>query len=490
MKRREFLKLGLSLPLLSLVTSQSLYAKDFSDYKAIVILELDGGNDAFNTFVSIDDNSYNSYKDIRKVIAINNTDLGSGSDDLSGGNPYDADSLEEAYKKGVYSISDGDKKFGINGMMPEFAKLFNDGVISIVSKVGTLVEPTTKAQIENKSAKLPLFLFAHDHQRRAIYTAKAQDIIKTGFAGRVADSWGSMNGDIGLVISYAGMNQVAIGDTSSPFILRDEPNYYKDDFGDFLNSISIDTQNPFSSIYQRLQKKSVGLSSTLQDAWDNVGDFSSTNSYGQTIFTLPDPNDDLKLDIHSLDTKLFRSFGNIAKMIKIAKNNLSYNRQIFVIKMGGFDFHSAQTKDQTIKLRSLSLALSDFYKALGEIDAQKEVAVVALSDFGRTMLPNDDGTDHGWGGHSFVMCGSDSFNGGKIFGDMINDFSLSGDEVYPERREKGRLIPTTSIEQFVAPVFDWFGASESEIALAFPNLANFRSDSGDYKSAFLQGVFS
>jgi len=34
-------------------------------------------------------------------------------------------------------------------------------------------------------------LFAHDHQRRAIYTAKAQDIIKTGFAGRVADSWGS-----------------------------------------------------------------------------------------------------------------------------------------------------------------------------------------------------------------------------------------------------------------------------------------------------------
>jgi len=225
MKRREFLKLGLSLPLLSLVTSQSLYAKDFSDYKAIVILELDGGNDAFNTFVSIDDNSYNSYKDIRKVIAINNTDLGSGSDDLSGGNPYDADSLEEAYKKGVYSISDGDKKFGINGMMPEFAKLFNDGVISIVSKVGTLVEPTTKAQIENKSAKLPLFLFAHDHQRRAIYTAKAQDIIKTGFAGRVADSWGSINGDIGLVISYAGMNQVAIGDTSSPFILRDEPNY-------------------------------------------------------------------------------------------------------------------------------------------------------------------------------------------------------------------------------------------------------------------------
>ena len=73
---------------------------------------------------------------------------------------------------------------------------------------------------------------------------------------------------------------------------------------------------------------------------------------------------------------------------------------------------------------------------------------------------------------------------------MISDFSLNGDEVYPERKEKGRLIPTTSIEQFVAPVFDWFGASESEIALAFPNLANFRIDSSNYKSAFLQGMFS
>jgi len=489
MRRREFLKLGLSLPLLSLVTSQSLYAKDFNNYKAIVILELDGGNDAFNTFVPID-NNYNSYKDIRKVIAINNNDLGSGSDSLTSGNPYDADSLEEAYKKGIYPISDGDKKFGINGLMPEFAKLFNDGIISIVSKVGTLVQPTTKEKIENNSAKLPLFLFAHDHQRRAIYTAKAQQMIKTGFAGRVADSWGSINGDIGLTISYAGMNQVAIGDNSSPFILKNEPNYYKDDISDFLNSISTDTKNPFSAIYQRLQKKSVNLSSTLQDAWNNVGEFSSTNSYGQDIFTLPNPNNDLKLDIHTLDRKLFRNFKNVAKMIKIAKNSLNYNRQIFVIKMGGFDFHSAQTKDQTIKLRSLSLALNDFYKALGEIDAQKEVAVVALSDFGRTMLPNDDGTDHGWGTHSFIMCGSDSFNGGKIFGDMINSFALNSDEVYPEKREKGRLIPTTSIEQFIAPVFDWFGVNENEISLAFPNLTNFRSDSSDYKSAFLQGVFS
>ena len=37
----------------------------------------------------------------------------------------------------------------------------------------------------------------------------------------------------------------------------------------------------------------------------------------------------------------------------------------------------------------------------------------------------------------------------------------------------GRLIPTTSVEQFAAPLGRWFGLSESELNLALPGLSNF-----------------
>ena len=154
--------------------------------------------------------------------------------------------------------------------------------------------------------------------------------------------------------------------------------------------------------------------------------------------------------------------------------------------MGGFDFHAAQIQDQSNKLRSLSLALSDFYKALEEINMQEDVVLCSLSDFGRTILANSDGTDHGWGGHNFIMSGNKKFQGGKILGKMIESFALNSENVVSK---KGRIIPSTSIEQFMAPIFDWFGANEEEIQNSFPNLRNFRTMSNNYRSAFLANMF-
>ncbi len=504
MKRRDFIKssliLGAGVPFLSMITASSLYANDFDDYKALVIVELDGGNDAFNTFVPMD-STYEEYKSIRANLSINNTlnlfkdnNYKKNKDYLTlTANPYDTatNELEDSYKKGVYVVSDKDdanKKFGINPMMPEFANLYELGKISLISNLGTLVEPTTKAQIENKSVKLPLFLFAHDHQRRAIYTARADKIIKSGFAGRLADRWSPINGDVGLGISYAGMNQVLIGNSTLPFVLRGEPNRYKGDIANLLNkTYGTQSKNIFIKLYKQMQNKSANLSKDLSDAWSDSIDFTSKNSYGDPIFSLPDPKNQLKLDIHTLDETFIKNMQNIVKMIKVGRDSLGYKRQIFVIKLGGFDFHSAQTKDQTIKLRTLSIALSDFYKALEEINVADKVVLFGLSDFGRTILPNGDGTDHGWGGHSFIMSGASEFNGGKILGEMIKSFKLDSDSVISK---KGRVIPTTSIEQFVAPIFDWFGANEDEIENSFPNLKNFRIDQNKYKSAFLKDTFS
>jgi uncharacterized protein (DUF1501 family) len=39
----------------------------------------------------------------------------------------------------------------------------------------------------------------------------------------------------------------------------------------------------------------------------------------------------------------------------------------------------------------------------------------------------------------------------------------------------GRMIPTTSVDQYAATLARWYGLSPAEITATFPNLANFTS---------------
>jgi hypothetical protein len=255
-----------------------------------------------------------------------------------------------------------------------------------------------------------------------------------------------------------------------------------------LSTTDNNNGNIFISYLNNIRQKSIKLSQAFGTSWpENLNDIgiSSTNSYGQTLFNVPNTTDDLNLNkLHSLDESLFKSFESIVKMLYISKNSFNFNRQVIYVKYGGFDFHSGQTMDHTKKLRSLSLVLSDFYKALSDLGMQNEVVLATTSDFGRTLLGNGDGTDHGWGGHQIIMGGA--LNGGKILGNVLSDLNLtnSSDLV----TNKGRLCPTTSIDSMMAPVLDWFGIDENTLKVAFPNLMNFATNSNDYKSAFLSNL--
>jgi len=516
MKRRDFLKSGISLAALPyiLALSTKANASSFSDYKAIVILQLDGGNDAFNTFVPLN-STYNDYKNARKALAIRNSvDLFSDSNykidsngffsTTSNNNPYFAktsnfkdenykpdDNLEASYRKGTYQIKDskGNSIYGINSMMPEVAALYKKGVLNIVSNVGTLVKPTTKDMYKSNT-NLPLFLFAHDHQRRAIDTAVPQSIIKTGWLGRVADKLGEINGDIGLNVSYNGLAKIMIGNSTNPFTISFSPSTYKSDKVEaiMVDANQDDSDNIFIRYLNKITQKSVKLSQTFGSSWPqsltDIG-VSSKNSYGEELFSLPSTANDLNLsELHSLDESLFKSFESIVKMLQVSKNSFNFNRQVIYVKYAGFDFHSGQAMDHTKKLRSLSLVLSDFYKALNDLGMQNEVVLATTSDFGRTLLGNGDGTDHGWGSHQIVMGGA--LNGGKILGDIPDSLKLAKSEYLVT--SKGRLLPTTSIDSMMAPILDWFGIDEDTLKVAFPNLMNFATDSSNYKSAFLNDL--
>ncbi len=89
-----------------------------------------------------------------------------------------------------------------------------------------------------------------------------------------------------------------------------------------------------------------------------------------------------------------------------------------------------------------------------------------LSDFGRTLTSNGDGTDHAWGNIHCVAGGSVA--GGKLYGAFPN-LTIDG----PDDAGFGRLIPTTSVEQYAGTLARWFGVSDSVLPTLFPHLSRF-----------------
>jgi len=158
--------------------------------------------------------------------------------------------------------------------------------------------------------------------------------------------------------------------------------------------------------------------------------------------------------------------------------------------LGGFDTHSEQDTKHPLLLRELSLALSSFQKALEEKGHANKVTTFTMSDFGRTLGNNGDGTDHAWGAHHLVMGGdgqqsAGNFNGGQVIG-ALPEMLLDGADDYSDR---GRIIPTTAQDQLNASLCRWFGVDNALMPTLFPNLINFATASGDINSAYLDELY-
>ncbi|MFQ5519122.1 MAG: DUF1501 domain-containing protein, partial [Mariprofundus sp.] len=404
MDRRNFLKMGLTggaagpvgaVAPMPIIRQAFAAAPIFPTYKAVVCIMLHGGNDAFNMLVPTSaaaGTGYGTYQGLRAGagLAVNNVDLNlaaafPGTGPLASGvnNPYYAAAnasgnvLHNSYRKGVYdlSVSKG-IALGVNGMMPELARLITDNKASIVANTGTLVEPMTRNDYVNKLKQRPLFLFAHNHQRRAIDTGIGDNLSTIGWAGRIADNWAGVNApsSFGLNFSYAGNDRMLIGNTTSPLVLKTgAPSGYKGmninaagdtgrraAFAALINQFSGD---PFKDLYNRKLRESTGTVDTLGAAWPATSSFAAiADSYGAPLFTVPDQ---ATTGVGSnIGKSLIRQLESVAEMIRLGRTTLGLKRQFFVVQLGGFDNHSDQATKHPRLLRELSIALYDFQLAM------------------------------------------------------------------------------------------------------------------------------
>lgn len=143
--------------------------------------------------------------------------------------------------------------------------------------------------------------------------------------------------------------------------------------------------------------------------------------------------------------------------------------RIAVLEIGGWDSHANQGRDSGQLARNLD-ALAGGLLALKETlgSAWRSTAVLAVTEFGRTVRPNGTkGTDHGIAGAAFAL------GGAVVGGRVLADWPGLGDRDLHEGRD---LAPTTDLRTlFKAALIQHLGLSPRVVeAEVFPESAALR----------------
>jgi uncharacterized protein (DUF1501 family) len=155
----------------------------------------------------------------------------------------------------------------------------------------------------------------------------------------------------------------------------------------------------------------------------------------------------------------------VARMIAVSAE-LGMKRQVFFVSMGGWDMHDGLPTRHPPLLSQLAQALKAFYDTTVQFGIADKVTTFTASDFGRSLVGNSDGSDHGWGSMHFVLGGA--VRGQTIYGIPPEVGADTNDDI-----DSGRLIPTTSVDQYAATLAAWFGVAPGDLTTVMPNLQNF-----------------
>ena len=448
--RRAFLKRASTLSLagiaapwaLNLAAMAEASAANATDYKALVCVFLDGGNDYANTLVPYDSASYAQYQLARPSFAYARASL-----DATALAPVAAP-LDAAGFAHQYALA------------PELAPLlplFNAGKLGVMLNIGALMQPTTKQQYTNKSVRLPPKLFSHNDQQ-SVWQSSSPEGATSGWGGRMGDLFQAANGNATFTCVNVSGNAVYLsGNTAVQYQISTNGSVPLSGlknplFGSSAASAALRTliteprSNMLENEYNRVSKRSIDANEVLTAA------LAAAPALGTVFPAANSLADQLKM---------------VARMIA-AGPALGAKRQVFFVSMGGFDTHDGMLTDHPVLLSKVGAALSAFYAATTELNVADNVTSFTASDFGRTLTGNSNGSDHGWGSMHFVLGGA--VNGQRFYGTAPVVASGGPDDV-----GQGRLLPTTSVEQLAATLGKWLGVTDSELLALLPNLTNYNS---------------
>ena len=492
--RRKFMKIMgtvAATPMLGGIMQSANAAGPFNDYRATVCVFLFGGNDSSNAIIPLG-GEYAAYAAARGNLAI----PAANTIPINPGVPG--------------------RTFGFHPALTGLATIFNtEKKLAVVSNVGVLLQPTTMAQYQGQ-VNLPPQLFSHSDMQNHWQTGRADYPAENGWGGRLADIIESANGNsqVSVSISVSGQSLFQKGDRVSSYSVAGWNNSKSTIVRRLRAYRDWDNWSPQRPAPQVAYEAHLATPRTniLEQQWANMA--STARSTGELVnaalYNLTATGDAVRDSAGVVSEKfpitpdppvsmisasgrpsanrLAIQLRSVASMIA-ARNNLGVKRQIFFVSMSGFDNHGDQFKDSTNAtpilaglhndlLRQLDDALVWFYNWTKAQGLANNITTFTMSDFGRTLTSNGTGSDHGWGGHNFVLGGA--VLGGKFYGGTgINQEFPTIALASTYDIGQGRLLPHTSVDEYGATFAKWMGAtSTTELGQVFPNLNRFARQSG------------
>ena len=486
---------GLQLATMGAAAAQTAPA----GYRALVCIFMFGGNDAHNMVLATDTDSWSRYFASRNTgaLPIALMPVGTAATPVGSVNPVTGRTVAnfqvpEAWG-GVLPITSAipnpvppgtnapARTFALNPHMSAMLPLWQAGRLAVAANVGPLVVPTTKAQYKARSVKLPSNLQSHNDQQ-STWQAGAAEGATRGWGGLMADQILASNGANGVftAISTAGnavflsgqsvvQYQISTSQTSPGLRINSAASAASTVFGAsgagaLVQTIVRDTgpASYFGQDYDAKVVRSMDTSDLLNTTFASAA-LTGVAAPSQLLNPITRVNETNQLAVQ---------LQSIAKIIA-ANATFGIKRQVFFVSIGGFDTHDVQNTSQSPLMARLAHALAYFdttLSNLGGVDVRPQVTTFTASDFSRTFTTNGDGTDHAWGSHHFVMGGS--VRGGSIYGQYPTIGVDQGAFVNPDML--GNVsVPTMSVDQYAGTMGKWFGLSDAQLDVIFPNLKNF-----------------
>ncbi|MEP6903262.1 MAG: DUF1501 domain-containing protein [Actinomycetota bacterium] len=435
-----------------------------NDYRALVCIFLSGGNDGNNTVIPNHNDSgisnYAAYSTARAQQGL---------------------ALAQNVLLPIAVPRIGNLNYGLHpsfgtvtgGVNPGLHPLWATGKMAVVTNIGTLVSPMTRAQYQSNSVPRPINLFSHNDQTNQHQNCRSDVMTLTGWGGRMSDKMtltDNPNRLVPTLSSLVGSQVFTIGETTQPLTLSPAPTALSNVLSlvgynntpisnarfDALNAaMSLDSNQELISASNQLHRQALEISRSL-------------NNNSEVTVTFP-------------TSELGNQLKQVARMIK-TRTVLGVNRQIFFCTLSGFDTHSGQLNNQGALFTQLSQATRAFYDEMNVQGIGNKVTQFTMSDFSRTFNPGGSGgnvgSDHAWANHSFII--GDSVIGGDFYGVNTTNgtpfptlVQNGPDDSDFGSTARGRWIPTTSVDQYAATLANWFGLQPPDVNYVFPNLNHF-----------------
>ncbi len=497
--RRHFLKqsgamgaaASLGMPLvMNLTAPTGAHAAVDGGYKALVCVFLAGGNEAHNT-VFRTDRGLDRFRAARPSVS--------------------ADVLEvNGLPRNPLQMQPGWNRTGIDGMAlalhPSLANvktLFESGRLAIVGDVGPLIEPTTASAVVAGTARMPPKLSSHNDQT-SIWQSGRSEGATVGWGGEMVRRFAELNqvdGQVSQLFSAVAVESTPVfcagshpgmPDNKPPvsmfgaakgvgtlrpgglraseqngetrFLIYEDQRLRREDvLADVFSGLIGVSELP-DGVAGLIEQDYLTKLKGAQRAWETAEQALTKVTMTQTV---PAGN------------HLAAQLAVVARMVKSSGSEpLSLKRQVFYVQLGGFDTHSGQigaVNSHSSLLRQLDVALKYFDDEQGQ-DRDKVMTFTA-SELGRKLNENGDGTDHGWGGHHFVMGGAQTRGVYGYFPDLDswddNRSAYRDEHLLPD----GTLVPKVPVDLYAKEFGAWLGidwrqGSNREVArLLFPNLS-------------------